>query len=256
MALLDFFGFRTWFLQNTETRQVLRGQFEPIDATENINNNYAKNTVLNRKNPIVQFLSGQAKTITFGVRLFARDILFSSVEDDLNKLKEWSDYGLYGHPPVLSFWVGDGHIEMASCVIESLSGIRYGRPTALGAVKDVSLTVNLLQYEPYYLVDVSAGETRYHRAKVREYYEILTYREYGNALIGDVIRKRHPSKPNLKVADIVKLPSIEVIRKDIVEPKSDILKTAYGRKDTAQRRLRLEVFDRTDITRVSHIVKA
>ena len=255
MGLLDLLGFKVWWLQNQDTGQLLKGQFEPVDQTKNIAANYAKHKALNKQVPIVHFLSGEADTITFQARLYRRDFLFSSVDDDMKTLESWSKRDVdLGRPPILSFWVGDGHLGLKSCVIENLSAV-YAAPTALGASRDVTVNISLLQYEPYSLESESGGETRYHRAKIRDYYEILTFEEYGDPLLGDVIRKRHPTKPNIKIADIIKLPSYAVIRKELIQPKSIPLETAYGKKETQQRTLRLAVFDRTNREFTSHVIR-
>lgn len=246
---------RSWFLKNEDTGQELQGQFEPEQLTENIAQKYAKHGALNRAHPIVQFLSGEAQTTTFRATLFGRDTLFTSAQDDLDLLKEWGQRDdTLERPPIMSFWVGDGHLEIASCVIESLGGIVYGRPTLFGGLKTVTLNIQLLKYVPFDLEGDAGGETRYHRARVRDYYEMLTYREYGSALIGDVIRKRHPSKPVIEVADIIKLPSASVLRKDRVETKSIPLRNSYSRKPSPQRSLRLWMFEQRDRSYTSHIV--
>lgn len=259
MGLFDMlFAFDVWYLENTDAIPPLRlqGQFVAINPTETISNRYAQHNALNRAKPIIQFLNGEADRVSFQVRLRARDALFSSVEDNLNMLKSWArrDDALK-RPPILSFWIADGHLSLSKCVIESLSGITYGKPTSLGAIQDVTLTINLLEYDPYSLEEVGAFETRYHRAKIRDYYEMLAYREYRNPLLGDVIRKRHPDKQKIKVAEVIKLPSVEAIRKEVIEPKSIPFSTAYGKKETPQRTLRLQMFERTNRTHVSHVLK-
>ncbi len=256
MGILDqLLGMRSWFLKNEDTGQELQGQFEPQGLTENIRQKYAKHGALNRAHPIIQFLSGDVESVTFSARLFARDTLFSSVTDDLELLKAWGrrDDALE-RPPIMSFWVGDGHLEIASCVVESLGGIAYGRPTILGGIKDVTLNITLLKYVPFDLEATDGGETRYHRARVRDYYEMLTYREYGSALIGDVIRKRHPTKPVIETADVIKLPSMPVLRKERVQTTSIPLQNSYSRKPSPQRSLRLYMFEQRDRTYTSHIV--
>lgn len=255
MAVEDLFAVRTWFLKNEDSGQELQGQFEPENLVDNVGVKYAKINALNRQNPIVQFISGDARTVTFVARLFARDSLFKDAKDSYDLLKKWAERDPnLERPPILSFWVGDGMMSMALCVIESLGGITFDRPTFGGAWRGATLPITLLKYEPFSLESVEGGETRYHRAKFQDYYEMLTYREYGDAMIGDVIRKRHPSKPNIQIGDIIKLPSVQTLRRERTSTKSIPLQTAYGRKETPQRRLRLEMFEKRDRDYVSHIV--
>jgi hypothetical protein len=142
---------------------------------------------------------------------------------------------------------------MMDCVIESLSP-KFGRPTWFGNIRSVQASITLRQYTEFDLESAAAGETRYHRAVVRDYYELLTQREYGSAIMGDIIRKRHPTNPNIQVGDTIKLPSIEAIRKEKVEPKSLCLKGAYSKKETPQRTLRRDMFDLRNRPYVSHIL--
>lgn len=246
---------RTWFLANVDTGQILQGQFEPQATTKNIGVNYAQHTALNRQNPILQFLNRAADTISFQARLFNRHSLEVQAEETLRQLEEWTEIDpALNRPPTMSFWVGDGHLQQIDCVITSLDGITYGRPSFFGGLREVSLTINLLQYEPFNLESTGTFETRYHRARSRDYYELICYREYKQPLLGDVIRKRHPTQAVLQVNDVVKLPSIEAIRSERVEPKSLVLTTAYGKKITPQKTRRQEMFDLRNRSYVSHVV--
>jgi hypothetical protein len=256
----------TWKLTNLDDDDdTIQGQFEATELTENIGTKYSKVGALNRQNPILQFIGGNLETVTFQARLWnqisgataASLATQGAASDVLEKIKSWTrrDDSL-GRPPILSFEAaGDHPVAYDHCVIESLGGIRYDQPTVLGKMRGVTLTITLLKYEPYTLKGYQGGETRYHRAKSGDYYEMLTLREYGSAQMGDIIRKRHPSKPNIQTADIIKLPSIEVLRKEQVKTSSIALTNAFGRKESPQRTLRLEMLDKRNIAYVSHLVK-
>ena len=84
---------------------------------------------------------------------------------------------------------------------------------------------------------------------------MLCWREYRKPILGDVIRKRHPQHAQIITGDVIKLPSIEAIQATPIVPSSVALSTAFGRKDTPQRALRIEWFDRRNDKYVSHIVK-
>lgn len=249
--------FRSWNIINTDTFQFIQGQFEPVDGTltKEVTTKYAEHVSLNRQNPIIQFLSGTADVVSFQARLFNGHLLDFTAEEQLTLLELWTKRDSFkGRPPIIEFWVGDAHLELTSAVIVSLSGITFGRPTFFGGLREVSLQINLKQYKEFNLDDEESFETRFHRSRARDYYELLTEREYKNPLVGDVIRKRHPTKPNIQTGDLIKLPSFTAIRKDRVEQKSVPLKTGTGRKDTAQRALRLRMFDLRNRPFVSHII--
>jgi len=245
---------RSWNLLNTSTFELLVGQFEPVGMTKEISINWATHTALNRQLPILQFLNRNSETFSFQGTFHARDILFNDVEDDLIQLESWTfNAEPEGRPPVLHFWVGDGHLSR-DVVLQSISGITYSRPTFFGGVKMVTFTLNMIEYNEFSLDDTGSFDTRFHRSKTRDYYELLTAREYSNPLLGDVIRKRHPTQPVIQVGDIVKLPSVEGVRREKVTQTSIQLATAYGKRLMPQKQLRLDMFDLRARPFVSHVI--
>jgi hypothetical protein len=258
MGLADkILAFDVWYMKNLDdTSQSIQGQFVAINPTENIKVKYAAHGALGRQSPIIQFLSGEAKEVSFQIKLHGRDFLFTKkMNDDLKMLKSWTKINSkFSRPPVLSFWIGDQIAETAQCVVTSLSGIRYGKPSILGQLREVELTMNLMEYSAYSLEGIDGGETRYHRSGDTDYYEMLCQREYNNPMIGDVIRKRNPDKQNILRADIIKLPSIEVVRKDVTEPKSIPLYKAFSNKENAQKLNRIASFERTNREKTSYVV--
>jgi hypothetical protein len=255
MTLLDaLFSKRAFFLRNEDTGQELQGQFPAQNVSEKIGSKYSSENALNRQSPIRQFINGELETITFQAMFFNRDDLFGSAKEDLDLLKSWSrrDSKLK-RPPLISFSIGDGHISMSPCVIDSLN-LQYLDPSFFGKLKGVTCDITISKYTAYSLDNGAIYETRYHSAKERDYYELIAWQEYRSAELGDVIRKRHPNKPVLQTGDVVKLPSIEAIRTERIEQKSDILKTAFGRKDTPQRALRILMFEKRNRPYTSHII--
>jgi hypothetical protein len=247
--------FRAWFLLNTDTMQLLKGDFAPTSTVEEVKANYAQHTALGMQKTILQFLHGEADKISANIVLFNSHSLDSNVESTIATLKEWTKRDpVWKRPPILSFWVGDAHVEMTDCMIESLGNITYGQPSFFGGVRHVTLTLNLLKYESYTIKEKGIYETRYARVKQNDYYEMLCTREYGSPLMGDVIRHRHATNLNPQIGDIVKLPSIEAIRKETVEPKSVVLKTAFDKADSPQRTLRMDMFERRNKSYVSHVI--
>lgn len=245
----------TWTLQNLETKQLVVGDFPAESVNRSHGNKWAEHNALGRAKPILQFLHGQAETLSVRVRLFATSIAFNKVDKDLTLLESWMYNALSKQrPPICCFWVGSGS-SMMDCVIEEIGGIEYGKPSITGQITDISLSLNLREYSKF---DISANkiyETRYARTKRGEYYELLAEREYDDPMLGDVIRKRHPTKPVIQVSDVVKLPSVEAIRATVVEPTSIQLQTAFGKKLTPQKSLRQEMFDLRARPYVSHIIQ-
>ena len=243
---------RTWWLENLDTGERMRGQFEPTNVSKTVTAKWAQSTALNRENAILQFLQGANDTVQFSGMFFKQSIAHPSPEKMMDKLISWARIEpTVRRPPVVRYWMGDGHLSI-DAVITGITNIVYGRPDRLGMLRQVSFTVELLKFQPFSLDDTGATDTRYARAKQGEYYELLAFQEYGNPMIGDVIRKDHPKQPLLTEGDIVKLPSIEGVRSKTIKQTSVPLKTAFGRRDTAQRRLRLFFFELRSKPKVSH----
>jgi hypothetical protein len=126
-------------------------------------------------------------------------------------------------------------LEM-QCVLTGVSNIKFDRFTASGGVRGVTCDLSLQEFQPFKLDD-KPTDTRYHRARRREYMELLAVREYGDPMIGDIIRKLHPTSQVLEIGDVVKLPSAEKLATNTVEPKSTALKGIFNRKPSPQKTL-------------------
>lgn len=245
-----------WFLRNEDNGNVLEGQFAPQGIQLGIKNNWAQHTALNRARAIVQYVNSENDTLSFQGMFFAETILDVNLVDERFKLLQSfarRDPDL-GRPPIVTFWVGNAFLEQQS-VIDSITGVTFDPPSITGDLRKVLFTVNLIQYTEFSLGDNEIFETRYHRSREREYMELLAQREYGDPMMGDIIRKRHPEKPSLTPGAVVKLPSREALRSERVEPKSVALKDAFGRKETAQRTNRIDLFNRRNVAHYSHVVK-
>lgn len=245
-------NFKIWNMKNLDSGQTLQGQFEAENVQRDIAVNWGQFTSLNRQNPILQFLNGAADRVSFDGRLFRKHALDTSPEDKLDMLESWTkiDRALR-RPPIIEFWVGDGHVTL-NCVIVGIS-TSYKRPDFFGGLRDCTFSVSLLEFSTFSLDDAEEVDTRYARARERDYFELLAFEEYGNPMIGDVIRKQHPALQSIQPGDIVRLPSIEGVRSTPIAQTSIPLKTAFGRKDTPQRRLRQQFFDKRSGNYVSHL---
>jgi hypothetical protein len=244
-------------MSNLENGQELKGQYGPVNPNEDISVSWQTHTTLGRQNPILQYLHGNANTFTFTAYFYSANENDSIAEKSLDVLRSWTrrDQDL-GRPPRVSFTVGDGKMAMPEAVITSLGIAYYDPPKHSGGIRAVSIAVSLMQYTQFSLETTVLGETRYHRVKTNEYYELITYNEYNSALLGDVIRKRHPEQQELTEGDTVKLPSIQVIRTEKVEPKSIPFYKGYTTKETDTRSLRQEVFARNNFNYFSAIIPA
>lgn len=248
---------RVWNLFNWDTLEEIRGQFHAEELAGEVASAYSEKFSLNRQHAITQFLHGEVETLSFRARLYAATAA-EEAQTEFDKIKSWArrDESL-GRPPVLEFWAGDGlYAYFVRCILQSVSGIAYDRPTFFGGLRHVTFTLNLREYKDYSIEATPPGDTRYHRARLGDYYEMLTYREYGDPMLGDVIRKIHPTKPNVQVGDTIKLPSAKKLRTSKTTQTSIPLETGFGRKATPQRDLRVYMFAKRNRSLVSYVLRA
>ncbi len=258
----------------TGEQEQVKGQFHAEGLTEEVGSEYSEKFALNRQTPLTQFVHGKTETLTFTGRLYAArqripglPFQGEKIDDQLKKLKEWvrrDPAQAIRRPALLSFTSGDGHVGFEKCFIESLSGITYERPTALGGLRHVTFTVNLRQFTDFELpkfqlpgLGAISGltNTRFHTASRGDYYETLTELEYGDPLLGDIIRKQNPDKPNIQVGDVILLPSSSSVVGQRITQQSVPLKTGFGRRDTPQRSLRLEFLRTRDRSLASFVLQ-
>lgn len=247
---------RIWNLYNTDTQELIKGQFHPEDLSMDISTAWSEKFGLNREHPIVQFLHGQVETVSFRSRLVATTSA-EDLEADLDKLKSFARFDeSVGRPPILDFWFGSGSFNLFRnpCRLTGLSNISYKRPTFSGNLRHVEFTVNLREIKEFSLEGPTVGNTRYHHAKEADYYEGLSEHEYNNPLLGDAIRKIHPELPNIQTGDVITLPTASKLRKVKITQTSIALQTGFGRQESPQRSLRLAEFDRHNRKKVSHVI--
>lgn len=245
---------RVWILINTDTGELLRGQFHGEDMTQEIGSAYAEKFGLNREHPIVQFLHGEVESVSFHSRMYAARSV-ETLDADLAKLKEFARYNeSLKRPPLLEFSFGRHHHPLRNLCRLSLSGITYHRPTFFGGLRHVEFNVELNEVKPFSLEGTTIGNTRFARARQGDYYESLAQTEYGDPLLGDHIRKLHPSIPNVQIGDTIELPTASKLRKVKITQTSIALQDGFGRTESPQRTLRIAEFERHNRRKVSHVL--
>lgn len=245
--LSKMLALKAWSLQNNLTDEVLKGQFPAEDVTRNVGGNWAEIQALNRQNAFLQFLNGKTQTLSVRSMFFKRDLLDDSPVERINKLIEWTQLTRsQRRPPLLTFYLGDGLGLQMDVILTGVTDIKYTEPNALGGIRQVSFVMEFLRWERSQLIadQLEVTDTRYAVAKSADYYELLCEKEYGDPMVGVVIRQRHPKQPLLTEGNIVKLPALEGVRGVVPTQQSIALRTAFGRKDTLQKRLRIQWFAR------------
>jgi hypothetical protein len=244
--LSKFLTAKTWTLFNTENNKRLEGQFPHEGLSREVGAHWEEINALTRERPILQFITGEVETLEMSSRFFRRDITDDTVNEKISTLISWTKKDpRFGRPPILQLMVGDGEAVNMRVILKSLSRVQYAKPDFQGQLRMVTFQMTLWNYTEFAITDQLQKDTRYHRTARGQYYELIAKQEYGNPLLGDVIRKSaaQSGKALLSPGDIVKLPSIEGIRSARITQTSVILKGAFGQKDTPQRKRREEIFD-------------
>ena len=246
--LSKMLALKTWSLKNTEDGTVLKGQFPAEQVTRSVGGNWAEIQAMNRANAFIQFLNGKTETLEVKSRFFKRDLLDDSPAEKIDKLIEWTQATLrFRRPPMLTFYLGDGLGLQMDCICEGITGIEYDMPNALGGMRQVTFTMQFKKVSGSQNAvsgETEVTDTRYAHAKQGDYYELLCEQEYGDPMIGVIIRQRNPQKALLKPGDIIALPALEGVRGLTPQQQSIALKTAFGRRDTLQRQLRIQFFNK------------
>ncbi len=244
--LSKFLEAKTWTLLNLDTREVLKGQFPHEDLSREVGSHWEEINSATRENPIQQFITGELEKVDIQSQFFRRDVTDDTVHEKLRKLISWTKKDKnQGRPPILQFAVGDGTAINMQVILKTLSRVTYSTPDFMGQIRQVAFTMTFWNYVTSNLADELQTDTRYHRTARGQYYELIARIEYGNPLLGDIIRKQpeQVGKPLLSPGDVVKLPAIEGVRSNRITQTSVILKGSYGRKETPQRKRRETLLD-------------
>lgn len=231
-----FIKLDNWHLYNGDTGEQIDGQFPAQELTKTVGSRWSEKFALNRKNGILQFLHGETEVVSFTATFHKKHVL-ANIERDMISLERMALRDrMYGRPPILDFWVGDSFLSMR-CIMEPVT-ISYERPGPLGDVRHATVAITLRKFSPFSVDETGNFDTRYHPAKAGDYLELLAWAEYKQPILGVALAKRHPQiRLTPKIGEIVKLPSIEGLRKSIIEPASIVFANLSARTDTPQKSL-------------------
>jgi hypothetical protein len=182
-------------------------EFSPDDLTQEASSTWADVSSLGREHPVQQFVRGNLETITFTARLFARHQA-ENIRDTIEALKRSvkADRKL-GRPPIFDFVWGLAVVDVV--VVQSVGGVRITSIRPNGTVRDATLSITLRHYEPYTLAktdpDARQRDTFYLRAGEGVSWESVARDHYGDALMGEFLRRLSPEMPFLRTGALVKV---------------------------------------------------
>lgn len=214
-----------WSIKNLDTGEVIEPPY-PLGESGlrvSIGANYAEQPRFGFQDPIIQWITGKAKVITFQSIMFTPDTSADITEKfELFEQLVIEDEDL-GRPPICSFTLGSGSILSELCVVTAIDPeIPPIRPD--GEPREITLNFSLLRYVPFALTTIDptkpAKQSYFLVASSSEAsYEAIARRFYGDPLIGDRLRKRHPDMPMQPfVGTRIKIPPRGVMLNEVVEP--------------------------------------
>jgi hypothetical protein len=232
--------------------KVIRLQFIPLAGVgQNVGANWSEESSLGRAQPITQFTKGNADVWQFDTMLFAKHkkesitSLKNAILDAVARDDE------LGRPPLYEFTWG----ELSDIVVlTDVGGARYTSMRPDGTLRSATFTLSLRHYEKFdlELTDPNARQhdTFYRQVKQGDTWESLAKLRYGDALLGDLLRRRNPGAPFLRVGATVKLLDPERFRDALVTPAS--LPLARTREGIDARR---DLFAKRNVAKYSTVVK-
>jgi hypothetical protein len=214
-----------WSLFNVDTFDILEGQFPLLDASQNAAAHYEHAWAMNRSEPITQWLHGNLTSWTFNTVLRS-----TSGIDDISSKVDWllscvRKQDKLGRPP-LFVWTW-GTIQL-TCVITSIGGVKWEMqptgPNGTPVPRQVNFALTLEKYTQFDLKvtdpNASPFDTLYINVKLGATYESIAADRYGDALWGDLIRRRHPTAPYPLAGAVVGLPEEDTLLEESLDPES------------------------------------
>lgn len=217
-----------WSLYDMDHKYEWRPQYPIDNVSMPTGGIIAEQQRFGFQDAIVNWTGGRARIFNFATVLFASDedegTLVQELLRELEGLAQKDDE--LGRPPICTFTFGSSISEV--CLVETVdplivSTLRNGQP------REVRCNITLRKYVPFsqqqidptrpvkesFLLIASAAE---------QSYEAIAGRYYGDPLLGDRLRKRHPTHPFAPaVGMVVKVPARAIVLQEVVRPACHIL---------------------------------
>lgn len=214
-----------WSIKNLDDDELIQPQLPmPEDGIQvNYGGTLIDQQRFGMQDPITHWVHGITKNITFTAILFTRHVdEAADVEDlfdQLTLLTQKDD--TLGRPPICVFRYGNFFSEVVLVEKADSNIVSVDKD---GFVREVRISLSLRKYVPFSQKQIDptkpAKESFYLIASSAERsYEAIARRHYGDPLLGDRIRKRHPAEPfAARIGDKVKVPPKAIVLQESIEP--------------------------------------
>jgi len=214
-----------WQITNLDTMEKIQPQMPMPDDGINISHGGAlvDQARFGEEEPITHWVHGTTRTITFSAVLFTRhtgerDLVGDLLEQILSLTRKDPNYG---RPPICHFKYG----TFGETVLVEKADTNIVSVDDSGSPREVRLSITLRKYTPFSQQRIDptkpAKESFYLIATEAERsYEALARRFYGDPLLADVIRRRHPAEPFApRVGDKIKIPPKAIALQESLAPR-------------------------------------
>jgi len=278
MAFLDVIGElaglssnKIWTLEMIDSPNTkFSGQYLAENATENVGTRINSQQSLNADSSNKQWVGGQDNTFTYDARIYA----IHGLKDVASKIAQLKSFTRkredLNRAPIFTFSLGT---QLSfSCFVTSVGGIKYDELRSDGTLRGAtfSIELNILDEKQtdgsislasviksvggvittavgfaagFGLVNIPGGSLhtigRTVKAKDGDTFESIAALEYGDALVGDILRRANVNIFNIEAGDEVTLVDRQEIFQIDVTPQANALKDDEERDTLRQEFLEL-----------------
>ena len=290
-ALGEFLGVSTknvWRLKMKDLdEQEFKGQFLAENLTENVGARISSSGTLNQDKTDNKYLGGSDETITFTTRIWASHSI-KNVKKSVDLLKSFTKWHpQLKRSPIFTFNAGT---EVQALVfVKSVGGIVYDRPRSDGSIRGATFSVQLTVIEDieskansmsiaalvksglgivsaaqgllsgglgaFGKINIPGGSLHTKGKEIivkqGETFEHIAQKHYGDAHVGDILRRAHYNKPlneiksSLETGDVVDLIADDEIFGIAVTPQSIAFKNNKENIDNIKNQFELRGSSKT-----------
>jgi len=214
-----------WAIKNLDSLETIRPQLPMPEGgiTFTHGGTLTDQQRFGEQDPVTHWVHGITNNVTFNAILFTRHAEEADAVKDLHEqiilLTQKDD--LLGRPNICHFNFGSAFAD--TVLIEKVTSNIVSVDNE-GRAREIRLSISLRKYVPFSQQQIDPTkppkESFYLVAtEVERSYEALARAHYGDPLLGDRIRKRHPAFPFApSIGSVVKIPPKAVILREEINP--------------------------------------
>lgn len=214
-----------WSIRNLDTNELIMPQLPMGDdgVSLGVGARLVDQERFGEQDTITHWTGGAPRTFSFSAMLYARHAdEAADVEDLLDKLIALAVKDeQYGRIPICLFRFGS---YLSETVLVEKVDPQIVSVDARGFVREVRCQISLRRYVPFSQTQIDpTKQTKESYLRVvtqgEQMWEAIARRYYGDPMLGDRLRKRHPEHAfSAPIGAVVKVPARGIMLKETVEP--------------------------------------